>query len=271
MREKRFYMIRGDVSSIRSIMTRFNPEAYAVGVGDNGRGFLDVYTDTSEFIELHEVCARNNVRLIHDRFEMEYTKAELENAKYLNIRLDSYCSSFPKEYGTIYSYDCKCKCCGSGKEQVSELIIDKTKMGKKDISKTYDHDVIVSQKLHDIFLENNITGASFREVRHRSKKMKDEPVLYQLLATSNLPPMNNKSVFYKEKFCECCQKSGLFLQTLPHYTEEALKEAKDINYTYEYFGGGWAGSPYIIVSQKVYRLIRDNKIKNIVFDIVEIV
>lgn len=266
MREKRFYILKGDNEEIKKILQIVDPvNAPYTSIS------TELYADSENHKILLALCKERNISLHLARFEMEYTKKELENAKYFNLQLDSFCSSFAEEYGTKYDYSNKCNCCGSGEKQISELYMDKTKMGRKDISKLYSLEVVISEKLYKLLLDNDITGFEVGAVRHKNNKMKNEPVLYQLFCSNTLPPLNEQSVFYKEKYCECCGKSGLFLDSLPYYDEESLKDAKDFNYTYEYFGGGVSGTPYIIVSQKVYRLFKDNKIKGVVFDIVNIV
>jgi len=266
MREKQFHILLGEEKDVRTIIRLVDPSSAQYSINS-----LEVYTDTENFKLLHKLCEERKVKLHLARFEMEYTKKELENAKYFNLQMRTYCSEFAEDYGTKYDYSEKCKCCGTGKKQVSDLIIDKSKMGKKDISLTYGFEVVISEKLHKLLLDNGITGFEVGAVRHKNNKMKNEPVLYQLFCSNTLLPLNEQSVFHKEKYCECCGKSGLFLKSLPYYNEESLKDAKDFNYTYEYFGGGVSGTPYIIVSQKVYRLFKDNKIKGVVFDIVNIV
>lgn len=266
MREKRYYVIEGNQNDVKSIMQKVDPINASYGFSTP-----EVYTDTENFKFLIEESQKRNLFLHLLKFEMEYTESELNSAKYLQLQVRTYCSNFAEECGTVYDYSEKCKCCGSGKKQISNLFIDKSKMGKKDISITYGFELVASEKLHNLLVKNNITGAEFGDVRHKNDKLKNEPVLYQIFCNNILPPMNEKTVFYKEKFCECCKKSGLFLKSLPYYDEESLKNAQDFNYSYEYIGGGLSGTPEIIVSQKVYRLFRDNKIKGVSFDIVKIV
>lgn len=265
MREKREYILIGNEEDVRNVRRQVN-----LGINCETH-FIEVYTDTNDFRLLQEASKDNNVSLHLSKFEMEYTKSELDNSKYFVLRINSYCSEFAEKYGTRYSYEDKCKCCGSGKKQVSDLFIDKTKVGKKDISATYGLEIVISEKLYNLLLHYNITGLSFRDVHHKNNNLKSEPVLYQLFCTNTLRPLNEQTVFYKEKYCECCCRSGLHVKSLPYYDEEDLKDAKDFNYTFEYFGSGWSGTPDIIVSRKVYKLFRDNKIKGVSFDIVKIV
>jgi len=266
MREKRFYILKGDKEEIKKILQIVDPvNAPYTSIS------TELYADSENHKILLALCKERNISLHLTRFEMEYTKKELENANYFNLQMRTYCSEFAEDYGTKYDYSEKCKCCGSGKKQGSDLIIDKSKMGKKDISITYGFEVVISEKLHKLLLDNNITGFEVGSVKHKNDKMKNEPILYQLFCTNILPSLNEQSIFYKEKYCECCRKSGLLLKSLAFYDKQSLENAKDFNFTCEYFGGGVSGAPYIIVSQKVYRLFRDNKIKGVVFDIVNIV
>ncbi|EGD45944.1 hypothetical protein Cpap_0547 [Ruminiclostridium papyrosolvens DSM 2782] len=267
MRRKEKFYLKGNESDIKDVMITIFPDSLSpeLGIIEN------IYTDTPEYLRLINECKNRNIDLFFRSFEMEYTKSDLERAEYFVLNVNSYCSEFSDEYDTEYSYDNKCSCCGSGRTQISDLYIDKSKMGKKEISVTYDLVWVISDKIYRLFIENGITGVEFGNVHHKKNgKIKSEPLLYQLKSSNTLPPLNEKSVFFKEKFCECCKKSGLFLHSLPYYNMENLKNAKDVNYTYEYFGAGFSGRPYIIVSKKVYKLLKANKIKGVKFDIVNI-
>lgn len=226
MREKRFYTLKGDKDSIKEIIYRISPFA-----AEKGFNFLEIYTDDNYYNEFLEKCKKENINLVFERFEMEYTKKELESAKYLVLKMRTYCSDFSKEYGTEFSYKDRCECCGSGKKQISDLYIDKTKMVNKDISIIYDYKTVISKRMHEILLYNGITGVRFGKVSHKNNKMKSEPKLFQLFPSNILPPMNKKTIFHKEKFCEYCKKSGLFLRSLPFYENEDFINAKDFNNT----------------------------------------
>jgi hypothetical protein len=102
--------------------------------------------------------------------------------------------------------------------------VDKVKMGKKDIAKTYDYEFVISEKLLNLLKENNITGAEFGSAHHkRSGKTKIDPVLYQLKSANTLPPLHEKTVFFKEKFCENCRRSGLFLDYLQTINNKGVR------------------------------------------------
>ena len=267
MRRREYFYLKGNDNNIKDVMNITFPGCISpeLGIVEN------IYTDSLEYMKLHDECKKRGVNLLFRRFEMEYTQSELNEAEYLVLNANSFCSEFSEEYGTEYSYDNKCAFCGAGRTQISDLYIDKAKMGKKDISVTYDLLWTVSEKLYNLVKENGITGVEFGKVHHRKNgRIKNDPVLYQLKSNNTLPLLNENSIFFKEKFCECCKKSGLFLRSLPYYDKDSLKDAKDINYTTEYFGAGFAGKPSLIVSQKVYKLFKDNKIKGVNFDIVNI-
>lgn len=266
MREKLVYMLDGNEEDIDEMLSKLNPNAYKYDSIN-----LYIYTDDESFQILQIESNRLNVRLISCNYIMEYKKEDINNSELFHLMPNTYCSNFPEEYGTIYSDDIKCKACGAGKRQVSELYIDKSKMGKKDISMTYGGETVVSERLYNLLCENNINGINFARVHHKNNKMNNEPQLYQLLVTNSLFKMSNQTRFLKENYCDYCHKSGLVLRSIPYYQRENLKNAKDFNNTYEYFGCGLLGIPFIIVNQKVYRLFKDNKIKGVSFDVVKII
>ena len=206
MREKHFYILLGEEKDVRTILSLVDTSSAQYSINS-----LEVFTDTEKYELLHKLCKERRVRPHLARFEMEYTKRELETAEFLNLQMRTYCSAFAEDYGTTYNYSEKCECCGSGKKLISDLTIDKSKMGKKDISLTYGLEVVISERLYQLLLDNNLTGFSVGAVKHKNEKMKNEPTLYQLFCTNTLAPLDKQSVFYKEKYCECCHRSGLFL------------------------------------------------------------
>lgn len=268
MREKRFYILSGCKNDIEYIIKNIYPTSYVSGL----KSIEGIYTDSEEFEFLINESKKRNIELVFGRFEMEYSKKELDDAEFFWLNAKSYCSEYSEEYGTEFSYEDKCTHCGAGRTQISELYINKSKMGKKDISVTYDLEWVISEKLYHILNCNEVTGLIYGDVKHKKNaKIKNEPKLYQLKSQNILPKLNSKTEFYKEKFCTQCQQSGLFLKSLPVYSREILVDAKDFNYTEEYFGSGLAGKQVFIVSQKVYKIFKNEKIKGVSFDIVKII
>ena len=71
-----------------------------------------------------------------------------------------------------------------------------------------------------------------------------------------------------EGYCLLCKGHHILPLSYVRYQLNEIKSASDFNLSVEKFGPGWYGSPKLIISKKVYDLIRDNKIKGCKFEIV---
>jgi hypothetical protein len=102
-----------------------------------------------------------------------------------------------------------------------------------------------------------------------------EPKLYQLVLTNTLPPMASPPTeFEQAQRCEACGTQAQYLkhthfwgriqyyeETDIYYAREVLQHAADFNATYERIGGLPDRHPLVIISWRVYRWMRENKIK----------
>jgi hypothetical protein len=93
--------------------------------------------------------------------------------------------------------------------------------------------------------------------------------------TNVLPPMASPPTeFEQAQRCEVCGTQTQYLkhthfwgriqyyeETHIYYPQEVLQRAADFNATYERIGGLPDGHPLVIISQRVYRWLRENKIK----------
>jgi hypothetical protein len=253
---------------VNLLLTKFNdPDTDYNGL------HLRIYSDSDDYIIMLEECKKLDLEPEVAGFRMEYTKSEINKAEYFLLKLGIYGKEdYTESYQTEYEEYKKCSLCGhSYQKQVSDLYIDKKMFGKKQISTTSKEEIVISQMMYEILLDNNISGVEFRPVHHKDFKMKDEPNLYQLLITSIMPPMEDSVLVEEENYCAGCKLHGLFLRSLLCYKKSAIQSIKDFNLTYEHFGGGYNTAQYCIINKKVFKLLKDNKIKGINFDIVSLI
>jgi len=105
-----------------------------------------------------------------------YTKRELGEASWFHLTALNYFEPAGEECGTCYDQSSACPKCGSGAEQLSDLILDLRKAPKKkDFASTIAGEWIVSQRLAEILLSSCLTGFELRPARHRAK-YEDDPV-----------------------------------------------------------------------------------------------
>lgn len=215
--------------------------------------------------------------------ETHYTRQELESAELLvwgptNQAIEDdyyelYIRTDDEGFGKLYK---RCSACGARLEQIRDLIVNKTLMRGKDISLTYSDEVILSERVGRLLQEQGLTGCKLRLVHHYKKPYKGEPSLYQLMVTNTLPPMLSPPTEF-EHFHDCavCGRTSRFLKhthwwgkiqyredTDVYYPRHVLEVVQDFNHTAEWFGEQRVMHRWIIITQRVYRLLREHKVKN---------
>ncbi len=217
------------------------------------------------------------------RIDHRYTRQELEAAELLLWRLtnqaieDDYYDLHVDGYqGGPNASHKRCPTCRAELEQIRDLVVNKALMRGKDISLTYSFEIILSERMARLFQEQGLTGFDLRPVHHYKKPYKGEPTLYQLVVTNVLPPMASPPTeFERILHCDVCGITSQYLkhthwwgklqyreETDMYYSRYVLERVKDFNHSAEYFGELAVSNPYVIISQRVYRLLREHKVKN---------
>ena len=219
-----------------------------------------------------------------NRVECVYTDQELSSAPLLEwgptnqaIEDDYYTLHFYKEElpKGISFYTRDCEVCRAPLEQIRDMWVDTRRMGKRDLSLTYGFEVIFSARLAQRLQEAGFTGFTLRPVWDYRKPYQGEPKLYQLVVTNILPPMASPPTeFEQAQHCEVCGTKTQYLkhthfwgriqyyeETDIYYAREVLEQAADFNATYERIGGLPDGHPLVLISQRVYRWLKEQRIK----------
>jgi predicted hydrocarbon binding protein len=218
-----------------------------------------------------------------------YSSKELENAEILRLIIAATFEPAGMDLGTLYEEICS-KC--GLRIQKSELILDLRKIrrccgesydSKYDIAKTISYDEwVVSERFKRIVEENQITGCEFLPVRHYSKRAKNLPTVYQLKVTSSVGETAEQTKFGKNPFdldpegkfrCPEHNVSGLNIVS-ELYIKRENWDGSDIAITRNLIGGGAANAypmPLIIISQKFYRLLKENKMKGFKVEVAHLV
>jgi hypothetical protein len=252
----------------------YNPEKhwYPVDVDVRSRAF-EILIKAAQESDL--------VRLI--RIERVYSSEELQAAPLLEWRLtnqaieDDYYTLHFKEGQAkgIAPYARDCPSCRAHLEQVRDIWVDTRLMGQRDLSLTYSFEIILSARLARMLQEAGFTGFTLRPVWDYRKPYQGEPQLYQLVVTNVLPPMASPPTeFEQEQRCEVCGTESRFLkhthfwgriqyyeETDIYYAREVLEQATDFNITSERFGVLSTSHPLVIISQRVYRWLKEQGIK----------
>jgi hypothetical protein len=126
-----------------------------------------------------------------------------------------------------------------------------------------------------VLQDYGLTGFKLRTTGHYKKGYKNEPTLYQLVPDSNLPPMSSPPTeFERVQHCPDCHRTTQFIRHNHswgeieyrqegeiYYPGAVLEEAKDFNYTSEWIGERLVAHPYVVISQRVYRLLREHELR----------
>ena len=218
----------------------------------------------------------------HIRVKRIYTDQELSSAfllewgptnqaiedDYYDLKVDGY-------QGGPQASHRRCPACRAELEQVRDLLVDTRLMGQRDLSLTYSFEVILSARLAQRLQEAGFTGFTLRPVWDYRKPYQGEPKLYQLVVTNILPPMASPPTeFEQAQHCEVCGTKTQYLkhthfwgriqyyeETDIYYAREVLEQAADFNATYERIGGLPDGHPLVLISQRVYRWLKEQRIK----------
>lgn len=105
-----------------------------------------------------------------------YSRRELEYAELYRLEITAVFEPAGEECGTVYDESMACPLCGSGRTQVSDLMLDLRQVPKnKDIACTIADEWIVSQRFAELLVDTGITGVELRPVRHKAR-YQDDPV-----------------------------------------------------------------------------------------------
>ncbi len=96
--------------------------------------------------------------------ERKYIKKELDVATLLHLMIKTTFEPTGEECGTLYDETVACEICGANRQQVSPLILKKSKIPKKDVARTIGGEVIISEKFANVAKQWNLKGLEFRPV-----------------------------------------------------------------------------------------------------------
>lgn len=244
----------------------------------NSKKFDVLLQELEEWTEIDDV----NLKIWHT-----FNKRELSSAPLLvwgptNQAIeDDYYTLYFKEGQAkgIQPYTRNCEVCSAPLEQVRDMWVDVRKMGKRDLSLTYGFEVILSANLARMLQESELTGFTLRPVWDYRKPYQGEPKLLQLVVTNVLPPMASPPTQFEEEWprpkeCSVCGRRAYYLkhthwwgriryyeETAVYYHQDVMGQVKDFNIAQERFGELRGSHQMVIISQKVYRWLREKGVK----------
>ena len=240
---------------------------YSYNTEDDENGKLVAYslhTDSKDYKNLTEFLNENNIYNYIFRRVYNFSKKELRNSENLWFWTDDDA----KESYTIGSNDNTCDKCKNKTLSIERgrLYIDYKRIKKYDIMSTYSGDIetIVSEKIKCLFEKESISGVEFKPVYQMGKDSEVIDGFYHLILQEGIGEVVEPSIIEKGQLCSKCGEYDYFIcKTLLNFNRKTWK-GFDICYTKDCFGG----SPKfknLIISNKLYRVLVENNIKNVYF------
>jgi hypothetical protein len=218
--------------------------------------------------------------------QRNYSVKELESAELLLLKISKTFEPAGLECGTVYNNQNICTICGSGIRQVSELILDFYTMPKNvDIARTISNEIVISQEMAKTLIDNHITGYELSPVHHKASQTKATSIaktnwqqlivkslvhVNPLTKTGNGPFDEDEGDIYR---CKNGHTIGLnILSELSIYKNSW--DGSDIVATKELLGvsrGLLRTYPLLLISQRLYRLMKKMKCKGFNVEVVKMV
>lgn len=114
------------------------------------------------------------------KIKRKYSKAELEAALLLHLKIKPVFEPAGAECGTVYDESVACEICGANRKQVGALRLKKGSIPNKDIARTIAGEVVVSEKFAEVFKRYSLKGALLEPVIFDKGTFN----YYQLIASS---------------------------------------------------------------------------------------
>jgi hypothetical protein len=217
-------------------------------------------------------------------FNRKYSKSELENATLFQFIFMAEFEPSGEECGTTYDETTACPICGSGAKQKNPLYLRKSSIPKgKDFSYTIaDNELIVSARAKELFQKAGLNGLEFGPIVFEKNATKPSTDWFQMFFTHSSVEIHPSTQFGNEPFdedkkgefrCANGHKAGLNILSELAVQKESLREL-DFMETRQFVGlrsGLLRPRRLIVVSQKVRRIVLENKLKGIRLEIAHII
>lgn len=283
-------------------------EDEGVNLGDSVK-IIKIEKSDPRFKEIGEI--QKKARLQHELFyssyeyKRVYSKEELQNAKFFRIIQTRLFEPAGEECGTIYDESTACPICGAGAQQKSPLKLKKSSIPHADIATTIasGQEDIASENFVKLVRDNKLTGIDFSPVINYVKE--EQITNYYQIRPLRYLDFSKETVFgqnpfdlsgespsftweylkpdgskirekYPPKIYKCPNGDNMGLNIL---SEAYIKSIPELG-TLDFFAsrqtvGGRMGliRPYhlLFCSNRMMRLIKENKLKGFKFEVAHIV
>jgi hypothetical protein len=209
----------------------------------------------------------------------KYSRAEIERAEVLYLRIPSVFEPSGEECGTQYDDTCACPVCGSGAVQLTPLRLDTRRIPKsKDISETIGGEIVVSEQFYELSRMYKLSGLHFREVESGHGRKPPKNKWFQLNAVGVQAHIHRRTSVGINPFnldasgefrCSKGDLLGLNLLSEVFLTREPTP-SEDVFCTAEFIGvrrGLLRPQRLLLVTPRAMRIMLDAGVKGCAFDV----
>lgn len=192
---------------------------------------------------------------------VEYTKKEIENAPYYELRLpypfQSQDKFWAEDFGVEYSYSCNhCRKTSAIIEQTSPMKLDLKKPAKWQMF-IVPPEFVVREDVKQIIEQEGLAGVQFSKVIDY-KNRDIESHYYQMHIDHVLPPMNEYTIKTDGGYlpCKVCGRTATHIMNPMSYTWKDFEGAKDFNLSQEHLFN--FATQVLIVSKRVRDILKSS-------------
>lgn len=284
MKEYISYNIFGDFNKSMDIVSRFNKLEHIDTSSSAEYLFnclgakIKVYKGSEKELKLIEEVEKNSsiwMMLTGTYYELENNESYTD-FEFLDMRVswEGMNTTYNKSSGTLFDTKNVCPECRFGENRkIGPLHINEKAFGKRTISSNLATQFVITERVKNLFEENEITGAIYEEVVGGKKGVPlNDPKRYLLLSSSILPEVTSRTIINTHRLCQRCNQGNLYYASMLTYNRKEMEEVKDFNFTKEYFGEAHIALQSVVISRKLYKLlITERKIeRNVLFSPVKL-
>lgn len=205
-----------------------------------------------------------------------YTRMELDSAEWLSLNSFYVFEPAGEECGTVYDEGAACAICGAGARQDGPLLLKGSSIPKsKDFAETIANEAVVSDRVHNVLVSNDVSGLALYPVYTRSAN--PDRRRFQLVSTNASVNVVAPTLAGIDPFdlddkgdYRCSMGHVLGLNLLSEVSIER-PPSTDIAESIQYVGvrrGLLRPRRITIVSQRVRRILMEAGFRGITFEVV---
>ncbi len=277
---------KSDIESDRQLVRELLAEVKSIDAFNPEQPFYDLELDKDDPLLAHlieRLQARPDlvgpgITVMHRFGKFELAEAPLLVWRMTNqaVEDDVYDMEVDGYKGGPAAAYVHCPICRAMLQQRRNLRLRTRRMGARDLSLTFGGDVILSERVRTLFAQHQVTGVAFRPVEADVRPHRPGPQLSQLVATHTLPPMQAPPTEFEGT--QQCAECGTTAQFIKHthmwgvlmyyeptpifYYRGVMSDTADINATCERLGEPPVARPYLLISQRLYQLLLQERVKS---------